>query len=269
MNQSTKIAVAGATGSVGHYVVDVLNERGNEVVPIARSLGVDVYTGAGLADALEGVDCIVDTTGAPPDQAAATAFFTTAARNLHDAGLRAGVRHMVIVSIVGCDRFSVGYNAAQAVRERAALAGPIPVRILRAAQFHELIGRLVDWGRQGDVSYVPELRSQLVAARVVAVKLADIALEDGPYALSLAPPPEIAGPRVEDVVAMARLLEERRGRGLRIEGVRNPAHPDAALFEAGAQLPGPDATLTGPTFAEWLDETYGPAAVAMPQRRAG
>ena len=44
------------------------------------------------------------------------------------------------------------------------LAGPIPVTILRAAQFHEFVGQIVEWGRQGDVSYVPEMRTQLVAA---------------------------------------------------------------------------------------------------------
>jgi hypothetical protein len=42
---------------------------------------------------------------------------------------------------------------------------------------------------------------------------------------------------------------------LRIEGVSNPADPDADLAEGGGLLPGPDATLAGPTFEEWLDST--------------
>jgi uncharacterized protein YbjT (DUF2867 family) len=63
-------------------------------------------------------------------------FFTIAARNLHKAGERAGVQRMVVVSIIGCDQFSAGYNAAKVAHERAMLWGPIPVRILRAAQFH-------------------------------------------------------------------------------------------------------------------------------------
>ena len=37
---SGKIAVTGATGRVGRHIVDVLEERGQEVVPISRSLGV-------------------------------------------------------------------------------------------------------------------------------------------------------------------------------------------------------------------------------------
>jgi putative NADH-flavin reductase len=61
------IAVAGATGRVGHHIVDVLEEQGHEVVAISRSAGVDVVTGDGLADALRGVDVVVDaTSGASP-----------------------------------------------------------------------------------------------------------------------------------------------------------------------------------------------------------
>ncbi len=40
---------------------------------------------------------------------------------------------------------------------------------------------------------------------------------------------------------------ERRGDPIRIEGVTwDP------LYEEGAALPGPDATLAGPTFEAWL-----------------
>jgi uncharacterized protein YbjT (DUF2867 family) len=118
------------------------------------------------------------------------------------------------------------------------------VRILRAAQFHEFVGQLVDWGRQGDVSYVPKMRTQLIAARAVAAALADLAADPestpGPIL-------EIAGPREESMVEAAKLLAARHGNGLRIKGVTWDER-----YEAGAALPGPDATLAGPTFEEWL-----------------
>ena len=89
MQRSTKIAVAGATGRAGRQVVDILASRGYDVVPISRSQGVDVITGEGLDQALTGVDTIIDVaTGPSPDQQAATEFFTTATRNLQEAGER-------------------------------------------------------------------------------------------------------------------------------------------------------------------------------------
>jgi uncharacterized protein YbjT (DUF2867 family) len=262
MQAHTKIAVAGATGRAGRHVVDLLRAGGHDVVAMSRSSGVDVVTGAGLDATLVGVECIIDVaTGPSPDKDEAAAFFTAAARNLHRAGARAGVQRMVVVSIIGCDRFTTGYNAAKVAHERAMLAGPIPVRILRAAQFHELVGQMVDWGRQGEVSYLPKMRTQLVAARTVAQALVDLATTPGPaFAPGSAGAPilEIAGPREENLAGMARLLVARRGDLLRIEEVSNAADPDSSLNETGALLPGPDANLAGPTFAEWLDSTFGP-----------
>src|SRR5215471_17822618 len=157
----TRIAVAGASGRVGRHVVDVLHEGGHDVVAISRSNGVDVITGDGLADALEGVQAIIDvTTGPSPEQEAATEFFTTATRNLQEAGEKAGVQRLVVVSIIGTDRATAGYGAAKLAHERAALAGPIPARILRAAQLHEFVEVLMGWGRQGDVIYLPKMRTQ-------------------------------------------------------------------------------------------------------------
>jgi uncharacterized protein YbjT (DUF2867 family) len=250
-----KIAVAGATGRAGHHAVEVLENAGHDVVRISGSLGVDVITGEGLAEALRGVDSIIDATSGPsPDEKDATEFFTTAARNLHEAGARAGVQGIVVVSIIGTDRFAAGYGAAKVAHERAMLSGPIPARVLRAAQFHEFVAQLVGWGTQGDVSYVPKMRTQLVAAKTVAEVAAGLATEpasatDSPWA----PFPEIAGPREETLADMATLLVAKRGDPLRIEEVSDPDDPNHDVYETGGLLPGPGATLAGPTFEEWLE----------------
>jgi len=253
MGSAQRIAVAGATGRVGRHVVDVLAERGHEAVPMARALGVDVITGDGLAAALAGVDCIVDTaTGPSPEEEAATAFFTTAARNLQQAGEQAGATRMVVVSIIGTDRFSGGYGAAVVAHEQAAQAGPLPVKVLRAAQFHEFVPQLIEWGTQGEVAYLPRMRIQPVAARTVAEALVDLALDPAPAA---APYTEVAGPREESLPEIATLFVSRRGLPLRIEAVSDPADPNTALQEGGGLLPGPGARLAGPTFEQWLDAT--------------
>jgi hypothetical protein len=54
---------------------------------------------------------------------------------------------------------------------------------------------------------------------------------------------------------MARLLAARRGDPVKIEGMSDPADPDSDLYAMGGLLPGPDATLAGPTFEGWLDST--------------
>jgi uncharacterized protein YbjT (DUF2867 family) len=255
MQARQKIAVTGATGRLGPHVVAVLEEAGHEVVAISRSNGIDVITREGLDAALTGVDVVIDAaTGASPDRDAATEFFTTAADNVQDAAQRAGVRRIAVVSIIGIDRFAGGYNAAKVAHEQALLAGPVPVRILRAAQFHELVAQMMAWGTQGDVCYVPEMRAQPVAARTAAEELVRVALADEVPAMS-----ELAGPREESMVALAGLLAARRGEGVRVQGVTDPDDPDSRLNTDGALLPGPDARLAGPTFESWLEATI-PAA---------
>ncbi len=244
----TKIAVTGATGRLGRPLVDILEGQGHEVVPIARSMGVDVISGQGLAEALDGVDSIIDAaTGPSPDEQEATDFFTTSARNLHEAGVAGGVKRVVLVSIIGIDKFSSGYNAAKLAQEQAALAGPIPTRILRAAQFHEFVEQLLDWGRQGDVAYVPAMRTQVVAARTVAETLAELVVDSEPTGPTL----EVAGPRAERMVELARMVAAHRGNSLQV--VESTDYfPESELYDSDAPLPGPDAKLAGPTFEEWL-----------------
>jgi uncharacterized protein YbjT (DUF2867 family) len=244
----TKIAVTGATGRLGRPLVDILEGWGHEVVPIARSMGVDVITGQGLAEALDGVDSIVDAaTGPSPDEQEATDFFTTSARNLHEAGVVGGVKRVVLVSIIGIDKFKTGYNAAKLAQEQAALAGPILTRILRAAQFHEFVEQLLDWGRQGEVAYVPAMRTQVVAARTVAETLAELVVDSEPTGPTL----EVAGPRAERLVELARMLAAHRGESLQVFETTD-YFPESEVYDSDAPLPGPDAKLAGPTFEEWL-----------------
>ena len=249
-----KIAVAGATGRVGRHIVDVLNARGHHVVPISRSHGVDVITRDGLAAALAGVECVIDAaTGPSPDQDAATEFFTTAARNLHDAGQRAGVQRMIVVSIIGTDRFTAGYGAAKLAHERAMLSGPIPVRVLRAAQFHEFVAAARGVGHAG--------RGELRAATC-----APSSSRPGPSPRhSPTWPPSQDRPRHRSRRSPARVRSAssrwRRcsplGAASREDrGRERPGRPRTATSnENGALLPGPGAVLAGPTFEEWLDST--------------
>jgi hypothetical protein len=162
------------------------------------------------------------------------------------------VRRIVAVSIINTDRLKGGYAIAKVAHEPATLSGPIPARVLRAAQFHEFVEQLVQWGTRGDVAYVPTMRTQLVAARTVAEALADLAVDAGSAS---GPTLEVAGPRPEELVEMAKLLVARVGGRLRVEAVSDPV--DGEANESGVLLPGPDAILGGPTFEAWLDAGGG------------
>lgn len=242
-----KIAVAGATGRLGRHVVAVLEEQGHDVVPMARSLDVDVITGDGLDAALAGVESIVDAaTGPSPDKDEAAAFFAASTQNLQRAGDRAGVKEIVVVSIVGIDDFVGGFLAAKLVHEQAMLDGQVPVRMVRATQFHEFIGQVVDWGRQGEAYHVQRMRTQPVGCRALAEVIG------GVVGSGAGPTIEVGGPRAEELTRLAELWVAKQGGG-RIELADNPDDPDAERTASGELLPGRQAVLVGPTYDEWLD----------------
>ena len=173
-----KIAVIGGTGLIGAKTVAVLQRNGNEVVSVSRERGVDVYTGAGLDEALAGAQVVIDLSDArSPDAMAVLDFFRTAGRNLVAAETAAGVRHHVVLSVVGTDRVpDQGYYRAKVAQENVVAASGIPFTIIRSTQFHELLGTIVEAHTDGDVVRVPPALLQPIAADEVAAIVADVSL---------------------------------------------------------------------------------------------
>ncbi|WP_148612290.1 SDR family oxidoreductase [Nocardioides rubriscoriae] len=244
---SMKVAVAGATGVVGRHVVDVATGRGHEVVPLVRSVGVDLTTGEGLEGRLAGVDAVVDVTSMPTqDRAEAERFFGGVTRSLVAAEQTAGVGHHVALSIVGIDDVPSGYYAGKRLQERLLADGDQPWSVLRATQFHEFAEQVLHFVRLGPVSVVPRMTSQPVAAREVAEALVDL-VEVGPSGRV----PDLAGP---EVLAMHRLARRvSRARGLRrlvvavpVPGAAGRGMRDGSLTPSGAGSRGRT------TFDEWL-----------------
>ncbi|MEV6324058.1 NAD(P)H-binding protein [Nocardia sp. NPDC051787] len=247
-----RIAVVGASGRIGREVADVLTKQGHEVLGVSRATGVDVYTAEGLAEALAGADVVIDSVNATTTETAAvTDFFRSVARNVQHAAAAAGVRRIALVSIIGIDQFTAGHYAGKLAQEHAYREGPVPVRILRAAQFHEFTEMMLDWTTRGDTAYVPKYRAQLVAARAVAEKLAEVAIEDSGAAMI-----EIAGPHELELAAAVAKLAARQGKPAHVEEIVDVDDPNHELQARGALLPGPEAVLAGPTFEEWLDHKY-------------
>jgi uncharacterized protein YbjT (DUF2867 family) len=250
-----RIAVAGGTGTVGQHVVRVARARGHEVVVLSRSTGTDLTTGAGVAAALARCAVAVDALNTPAQTArAARAFFDTTSGILHQEGQRAGVLRVVALSIVGLERAQKGlpYYRAKLAHEDAHRRGGLPVTIVRSTQFHDFPGQILARMSREPVAVVPRMAVQPVDPVEVAALVVEAAEAEG------APPLlQIGGPQREDLVDLARQLLAARGRRCRVMGLALPGAGGRAL-RTDALLPGPDATLTGPTFREWLD-AHGPA----------
>jgi uncharacterized protein YbjT (DUF2867 family) len=173
-----KIVVVGGTGLIGSKLVQKLRESGHEALAASPESGVDVLSGEGLAEALEGAAVVVDVTNAPAwDDAAVLDFFQSSSRNILAAEAAAGVGHHVVLSVVGADRLpGSGYMRAKVAQEELVKAGPVPYTILRATQFFEFIGRIADGSMNGETIHLAPVLIQPEAADDVAAALADVAV---------------------------------------------------------------------------------------------
>jgi uncharacterized protein YbjT (DUF2867 family) len=242
-----RIAVSGATGRIGRFTVDALTRSGHETVSISRSAGVDAYTGAGLGEALSGVDAVVDVVNTPSrDEAEIVDFFGTITGNLLSAEERAGVQHHVLLSIVGLDHEqNVPHYAGKREQERRITAGPIPFTIVRATQFHDFAAMVATWALRDGTATIPPLLVQPIDQQEVGEMLADVATGT-PLNRSI----DIAGPNTEDLVDMARRSFAVRGEQIRLvptwRGVFDTSMAGEVL------LPGDGARLGKVSFEDWL-----------------
>jgi uncharacterized protein YbjT (DUF2867 family) len=242
-----RITVAGATGHIGALTVSVLEGRGHDVVRISRSLGVDLLDGEGLDDALSGVQAVVDATNSTAtDRAEAVAYFGTSTRNLLASEQRTGVRHHVLLSIVGLDRVEGNaHYAGKREQERLVADGPVPWTIVPATQFHDFAAMVTSWTEQDGVATIAPLLVQPIAPADVADVLAEVAGGE-PQARY----PDVAGPEPQDLVDMARRTNAVRGHSLRLvpswSGLFGPSMAGNVL------LPGAGARIAPTTFDEWL-----------------
>jgi len=250
-----KIAVAGGTGTVGAHVVDVLRERGHEPVILARSTGVDLVTGEGVAEALRGVDVVIDVVSKLTQNAqVATDFFEATTRQLLDSAKAAGVTHYVLLGIVGSQKSQYGYYLGKMAQERLVHAGGVPWTEVRATQFHEFAQQIYGVARLGPIVLAPIGRVQPIAAREVAERLVELA-EGAPSGLVA----ELAGPREENLAHMVRAAARATGKRAPLLGIPAPGAGGKAMRD-GTLLPDPalqpPAQLGAQTFDEWLSTLH-------------
>lgn len=242
-----RIAVVGATGRVGAAAVETLQAGGHETVPISRRAGVDAYTGEGLEQALAGVDAVIDASNnSSQDEDEVVDFFGTTTAKLLKAEAANGVRHHVLLSIVGIDHDQdVPHYAGKREQERLVGEGPVPWTIVRATQFHDLAAMAAEWAEQDGVATIAPLLVQPIAIEDVGRILAEIAVQPANNERV-----EIAGPQTQDFVDMARRTFAVRGKDIALVPTwRGKFGTDMA---GEVLLPGEGARLGPTTFDDWL-----------------
>lgn len=171
-----KLTVIGGTGLIGSQVVGKLTEAGHEALPAALSTGVDLLTGKGLDAALEGAETVINLANSPTFDEASLDFFRTSMDNLLAAGATAGVRHQVVLSIVGVDQVpQLDYYRAKALQEQLLRQGPTPYSIVRATQFFEFMDAVLSWSSDAQTVRLPATRIQPMAAADVVAAVVEVA----------------------------------------------------------------------------------------------
>lgn len=249
-----KVAVVGGTGVLGKPLVGELAARGDEVLVLSRNAPkrlpdgashrrVDLTDGEGLAEALEDVEVIVGAANTKSQLNAAPVMVEGTKRVLR-AGAEAGARHYVGISIVGCDRVPIPYYKVKVAEEEAIAGGEVPWSLLRATQFHSLIGWAFEGAGRLRVVPTGSARLQPVDVAVVAKRLAEVARAEPGGRL-----PDIAGP---EVLTLSELARAWRGAGHRGLPLRLPMLGRIGRPVREGVLCDADAAAGGPTFAEWL-----------------
>jgi uncharacterized protein YbjT (DUF2867 family) len=173
-----KIVVLGGTGLIGSKVVRILQKQDHDVLAASAST-VDLLTGRGLSEALQDAKVVVDLTNSPSfEDSAVLNFFETSARNLFPAEAAAGVQHHIALSIVGADRMvNIGYMRAKVAQENAIKSSGILYTIVRATQFFEFVGPLVDTATLGKTVRISDVLMQPIAAEDIAAAVAKVAVQ--------------------------------------------------------------------------------------------
>jgi uncharacterized protein YbjT (DUF2867 family) len=247
------VLVTGATGTLGRKVVGAATEAGHHVRAMSRHSHVgytgvhwahgDLLANTGVDAAVDGVDVIVHcaTQGTRNKDVASTENLITAAR-------KAGVPHIIYVSIVGIDRIPLPYYKTKLRVERALESSGVGHTVLRATQFHDLIKMSFAVQRFSPALFaIKGVRFQPIDTRDVTRRLVE--LIDSEPAGRVA---DIGGPAVHTHAELARMYLAAGGGRRPVVEVPVPGRIVAA-YRTGANL-APDNPVGAVGFADYLAE---------------
>lgn len=241
-----RLAVIGGTGLIGSQVVKILSASGHEAVPHSPATGLDLLSGRGLAEALQGAEVAVNLTNSPTFDDASPAFFRKTMDNLLAAASAAGVGHAVILSIVGVEQVpGLVYYRAKVLQEDILKAGPVPYSIVRATQFFEFMDAVLADTADEHTVRLPATLIQPMASAEVAEAVADVSA-----GRPLQGTRDIAGPEVFRLDELGRITLAAHGDHRTVvtddsAGMFAAASGDALIAKDGA-------VIAKTTYREWL-----------------
>ncbi|WUH91791.1 NAD(P)H-binding protein [Streptomyces sp. NBC_00433] len=250
---TSTVLVTGGTGTLGRHVVPMLRDAGRTVRVLSRHSrppaddGVEHATGDLLADtgvepAVAGVRTVLHLAGSNKGDDIAT-------RHLVRAAAGAGVRHLVLISVIGADTVPLGFLRTKLAAERIVADSGIPWTVLRAAQFHDLTLTMAKGMARLPVVPVPSgMRLQPVDARDVAARLTELALGEPAGRV-----PDLAGPAVYPMGDLVRGYLAARAKRRPLLPVPLPGKAGRA-YRAGANLTLEGADTGARTWEDFLAE---------------
>ncbi|WP_030613271.1 SDR family oxidoreductase [Streptomyces fulvoviolaceus] len=245
----TTILVTGGTGTLGRLVTERLRADGHEVRVLSRQsqpYAVDLREGGAALDAaVEGVDTIVHcaTTQTGGDEKAAA--------NLIAAARRAGVGHLVYISIVGVDQVPFPYYRIKLAVEKQIEESGLRWTVLRTTQFHDLLVMFFNAMSKPPVMPLPSgVSDQPIEVAEVADRLAELAAAEPAGRVD-----DMGGPEVRTFESLARVYLKATGRRRAVVNVRLWGKA-FRQFRAGGHLT-PERAVGKGTFEEYLARRFG------------
>jgi uncharacterized protein YbjT (DUF2867 family) len=244
--------VTGGTGTLGRRVVPLVQNAGWKVRVLSRRaqdrgdgveyVAADLLQGDRLDAALQAVEVVIHLAGGPKGDDVGT-------RNLVRAAERAGVRHLVHISVTAVDQLPLTYFRSKLGAEQAVRESSVPWTVVRAAQFHDFALKTVQAMAKLPMMPLPGgVRFQPVDARDVAERLVELALGE-PAGLV----PDLVGPKVYSLGELAHDYLRATGKHRLSMPIRVPGKV-GKVYRAGGNLTLTGATIGTRTWEDFLAE---------------
>lgn len=260
------VLVSGGTGHLGRQIVGLLTRHGHQARVLARRPGPappgaqiewvrgDLATGAGVAEAVAGVDAVIHAaTHSPAAQRGSlrpadlrrspTDVDIDGTRRLLAEARRTGVQHFLHISIVGVQQARVPYSRVKARAEDLVRGGAVPWSIVAATPFYWLLARMLENMSRAPIWAVPKLLIQPGDEADFADYVVEC-LEEGPHGRR----DDFGGPETLPMAEFARQFRVERNIARRVVGMPVPRFVERAL--------GPQTVPHGrhgkTTWRDWL-----------------